>query len=156
MMGLALYSLEHESTNTEISLQHHIMFSDIQCLFFFKAPWATLNIPALPLEFRFPWSQGHSVTWCPPPCLLLPMTWSLPALCSGCNWPCQTHLCFPGSLSCLTVLICPLLKRLLSFLFDHLFEDILHLFSPLLFKKDELFKMFLTIFFLYHVSGMMN
>ena len=75
---------------------------------FFKAPWTTLNIPALPLEFRFPWSQGNSKSYLMLSSMpLAPLTLPLPPCCSGCNWPCQMQICFPGFLSCFTVLSCP-------------------------------------------------
>lgn len=65
MTGLALYSSGHESINTEISLHHHKMFSDIQFfffIFFFKVP-DYLKCTCFPLEFRFPRSQGNSKSY---------------------------------------------------------------------------------------------
>lgn len=53
--GLALYCLGHESNRDLITASQNVFWYPIP--FILNAPWSTLNIPSLLLEFRFPWSR---------------------------------------------------------------------------------------------------
>lgn len=141
MTRLALYSSGHESINTEISLHHHKMFSDIQFFFFifFLRSRTTLNVPASHWSSGFPGARVIlRVIWCSPLCQQLPyltLTLPLPSLCSGYDWPSQTDLCLPVFLSCFTVFTCPLPKTLHSFLFDHLNIRVSFISFPTVFQE---------------------
>lgn len=118
---------------------------------FFKAPWTTVNIPALPLEFRFPWSQGNCKSYLMLSSMpLAPLTLPLPPCCSGCNWPCHMQICFPGFLSCFTVLSCP--PPQVSSLFKQKHFRVSFTSSPPCFS----YCYWLYICFLYNLWGMMN
>lgn len=155
MTGLALYCLGHESNRDLITASQNVFWYPVP--FILNAPWSTLNIPSLLLEFRFPWSR---VTLSYPMLPSMPSApcWPYPSLYNdqaACGHVRQTFV-FLGSF----LAYCPYLPlthttSLIFFCCVFSFR-VLHLFSPVFFKRDILFMILLTVYFLYHYSGMMN
>lgn len=154
MTGLALYCLGHESNRDLITATQNVFWYPVP--FVLNAPWSTLNIPALLLEFRFPWSQVI-LSYLMLPSMPSAPCWPYPSLYkdqAACGHVSQTFV-FLGPFL-LIVLTCPLPIPLLSFFFAVFSFRVLHHFSPVFFKRDMLFMILLTVYFLYHHLGVMN
>lgn len=158
MTGLALYCLGHESTNRDL-ITHHKMFSDIQSFLFLSS----LSLDYLKYTFS---PTGVQVSLEPGNSKSYPM---LSSMTSAPPWPypslyndqaASAHVrqtfVFLGSFLVLLLLLAPSPR-----FFSHSFwwpqiQGLLHLFPAMFFKGDVLFMMLLTVYFLYHFSGVMN
>ena len=155
MTGLALYCLGHESINRDlITASQNVFWYPVPIVL--NAPWSTLNIPSLLLEFRFPWSQvilSYPMLSSVPsaPCWPYPFLYNDQAACGHVR---QTFV-FLGSF----LVYCPYLphSHTASLILFAVFSfRVFHLFSPVFFKRDMLFMILLTVYFLYHYSGILN